>query len=398
MEDSTTYVGMDAHKKEHKVAMLLPGSDSPQEWVVKNELREIRRMVRRVKKQAPGPIVVGYEAGVCGFALKRQIDTGGVDCKVIAPSLIPIQPGQRIQTDRRDARKLASYLRAGVLTEVHPPNEQEESVRDLCRCRQAAQRDLLRIRHQLSKFLLRRAMIYHQGRHWTDRHLRWLRGVRFGQPVDEEVFAEYLAELDHRMGRLAALDQRLEQIAEESPYKQPVGWLRCFRGIDTVTAMVIVAELHGFERFGSPRELMSYLGLTPSEDSSGQRERKGGITKAGNSRVRRVLIEASWHQRHRPVTSQALRRRRAGQPEWVIGIAKRAQRRLHRRYWRLVHKGKLPTKAATAVARELAGFLWAVLYLKGRQAGRAQAPPPARAVQSPRQSAEEFLGVAMTGR
>jgi len=262
-----------------------------------------------------------------------------------------------------------------VLTEVHPPNEREESIRDLCRLRQATQRDLVRVRHQVSKFLLRRAMIYHQGRQWTDRHMRWLRSVRFDEPVDEEVFADYLAELDHRMEHLKILDQRVEQAAQESPYKEPVGWIRCFRGIETVTAMTIVTELHGFERFGCARELMSFVGLTPSEDSSGQRQRKGGITKAGNGRVRRVLIEASWHQRHRPATSKTLLKRRQGQPQWAIQIADRAQRRLYQRYWRLVHRGKLPTKAVTAVARELLGFLWAVLYLRGQdQAERKDAP------------------------
>ena len=390
MNDCTTHVGLDAHKKEHKVAMLLPDSDSAQQWTVKNERLELKRMVRRIQRLAPGPVVFCYEAGVCGFALKRQIEAHGVECKVIAPSLIPVKPGQRIQTDRRDAKKLAFYQRAGVLTEVHPPNEREESVRDLCRLREAAQRDLVRIRHQVSKFLLRRGIVYREGRHWTDRHLRWLRSVKFDLQLDEEVFTGYLAELDHRTERVKVLVQRVEQVAQEPPYKEPVGWLRCFRGIETVTAMTIVAELHGFERFRSPRELMSYLGLTPSEDSSGQKERKGGITRAGNGRVRRVLIEASWHQRHRPVTSKALRKRREGQPERVIRIAERAQRRLHRRYRDLVWKGKAPTKAVTAVARELVGFLWAALYLRGQDPPDRKGAPPGKAVYQRRQCAREF--------
>lgn len=397
MKNSTTYVGLDAHKNEHKVTMLLPDSDSPQEWVVKNQQRDIKRMIRQVKKQASGEIVFCYEAGVCGFALKRQIEAEGVGCMVIAPSLIPIKPGQRIKTDRRDARKLAELLRAGLLTEVHPPNEQEESVRDLCRCREAAGRDLLRIRHQVSKFLLRRGMIYHDGRHWTERHMRWLRSVRFDQPLDEEVFTNYLTELANRMDRLKSLDQRMEQVAQEAPYKEPVGWLRCFRGIDTVTAMITLSELHGFGRFTAPRRLMSFLGLTPSEDSSGEKTRKGGITKAGNGRVRRVLIEASWHQRHRPITSKALRRRREGQPAWVIRIAERAQKRLYQRYWRLVNKGKPPTKAAAAVARELAGFIWSVLYLQGRDGPvlNAAAPPLTEVMADNRgQSAGEFFGLS----
>jgi len=395
MENTITHVGLDAHKIDHKAAMLLPGSDQPQEWVVQNQPRAIKRMIRQIKKLAPGPVLFCYEAGVCGFALKRQIEAEGVGCMVIAPSLIPIRPGQRVRTDRRDAKNLAALLRAGLLTEVHPPNEQEESVRDLCRCREAAGRDLLRVRHQVTKYLLRRGMIFREGRHWTEKHLRWLRSVRFEQPLDEEVYTNYLTELDHRAERLRLLDARVKQVAQEDPYKEPVGRLRCFQGIDTITAMIVVAELHGFGRFASPRGLMSYLGLTPSEDSSGQTRRQGGITKAGNSRVRRVLIEASWHQRHRPIPSRALRQRRDGQPAWVLRIAERAQRRLHNRYWRLVHKGKSPTKANVAVAREMAGFLWSVLHPQGRAGQALEATPPAATATDPRrQSVHEFLGVS----
>ena len=369
MKDSITYVALDAHKKEHKVAILLPGSDTIEEWVVKNQSREIKRMVKRIRKRVFGPIRFCYEAGVCGFALQRQITSAAenIQCLVIAPSLVPVKPGERIKTDRRDARKLVQLLRAGLLTEVHPPNEQEEAVRDLCRCRQAAQEDLLRARHQLLKFLLRRAFIYQEGGHWTEKHLRWLRGLKFDQAVDQEVFTYYLTELEHRRDRVKALDQSLAEVAQQEPYQEPVGWLRCFRGIDTVTALTIVAELHGFERFTSPRQLMSYLGLTPSEDSSGDNQRQGAITKAGNSRVRRLLIEASWNQRYLPTVSKTLRKRREGQPQWVVEIADRAQQRLHRRYMRLIHKGKTPGKAVTAVARELVGFIWSVLYPQAKE-------------------------------
>lgn len=366
MDNSTTYVALDAHKKEHKVAMLAPGSDIAEEWVVKNQPQEIKRMVKRIRRRSSGPIVFCYEAGVCGFALQRQIASiaENIKCQVIAPSLIPVKPGERIKTDRRDARKLVQLLCAGLLTEVHPPNEQEEAVRDLCRCREAAHKDLMRVRHQLLKFLLRRAVIYREGNHWTNKHMRWLRSLEFDQIVDQAVFNSYLVELEHRMDRLKVLGQILADVAGQEPYKEPVGWLRCFRGIDTITALTIVAELHGFERFTSPRRLMSYLGLTPSENSSGDRQRQGAITKAGNRRVRRMLIEASWHQRHLPIVSKTLRKRREGQPQWVIDIADRAQRRLHRRYLRLLHKDKTPSKAVTAVARELAGFIWSVLYMQ----------------------------------
>jgi len=366
MKDSTTFVALDAHKKEHQVAMLLPGADPPQEWHIANTPRDIRRMVRRIARKAPGDVVICYEAGVCGFSLQRQIQAEGVACQVIAPTLIPVRPGDRVQTDRRSARKLAELLRAGLLTEVHPPTEAQEAVRDLVRCRETAMKDLKRVRHQLSKFLLRRALGFREGRQWTQKHLRWVQGLRLDDGMAQWVFEDYLAELFRRTERLEALTRRVQAAAEAEPYAQRVGWLRCFRGIDTLTAMTILTELHGFERFGCPRQLMSYLGLTPSEHSSGESQRRGGITKAGNGHVRRVLTEASWHQAKPPVVRKALRKRREGQPAWVIALADQALVRLHRRYWHLVHKGKLPTKAVIAVARDLVGFVWAVLYLKDK--------------------------------
>jgi transposase len=216
----------------------------------------------------------------------------------------------------------------------------------------------------LSKFLLRQGLIYTEGRAWTQKHGRWLRSLEFESPVDRLVFTDYLQEVERRTERVKALEQAVEQMAGQEPYATPVGWLRCFRGIDTVTAMTIVSELYGFARFNSARDLMAYVGLVPSEDSSGGKRRQGAITKAGNRHVRRVLIEAGWHQRHVPVTSKALRKRREGQPGWVIQTADRAKRRLHRRYWHLVNRGKSHNLAVTAVARELVGFIWAVLYTR----------------------------------
>ena len=362
MKYPNTIVGIDAHKEEHKICILFPGEEVAQEFVVKNHPGEIKRMVRRIKKQAPGEIQICYEAGPCGFSLQRQIEAEGLRCVVVAPSLIPVKPGERIKTDRRDARKLAELFRAGLLTEVHPPTEEEESVRELCRCREAAKRAQTRAQHQLSKFLLRHGRIYSQGRAWTQKHARWLRSLKFEHAMNQRVFTDYLEEVAHRAERVKALDQVLKDVAKQAPYATPVGWLRCFRGIDTVTALTTVAELFGFERFTSPHSLMAYLGMVPSEHSSGKSQRRGSITKAGNSRVRRLLIEASWHQRHYPITSKTLRKRREGQPDWVIKIAERAQRRLHKRYWWLVRKGKSHNLAVTAVARELVGFIWSVLY------------------------------------
>jgi transposase len=373
MKDFTTYVGMDVHKNQHHVAMLLPGSQQPKQWSIEASSAEVRRMVQRVRKDAPGPVVFCYEAGVCGFALKRLIEAQGARCIVIAPSLTPVKPGQRVHTDRRDAKGLACYLQAGMLTEVQPPSQEEEASRDLVRCRDAARKDLMRIRHQVSKLLMRRGVYYVKGKNWSAAYMRWLREVRFEQAMDEVVFRDYLAELDHRTGRLEHLDEHLKLLSQTAAYQEAVGWLRCFRGIDTVTAMVLVTELYAFGRFTSARALMSFLGLTPSESSSGESRRLGGITKAGNGLVRRVLVEAAWHQQHVPRRGKLVQARRVGQPDWVIRQAERAERRLYRRYWRLVHGGKLPVKAATAVARELAGFIWAVLFYRGPAPGDSRA-------------------------
>ena len=374
MKDSTTHVALDTHKKEHKVALLLPEHEEPEVWTIRNTKRDVRRMVRRIIRGAPGPVKFCYEAGVCGFALQRQIEADGAECEVIAPSLVPVKPGQRIKTDRRDACKLVKMFQAGMLTEVCPPTEEEESVRDLCRCREGAQQDLMRIRHQLWKFLFRRGWIYQAGRQWTQKHLQWVAGIRFDRPRDRQLLSAYLWELEHRQERAASLTRAVEEAAADCPWRKQVGWLRCFRGIDTITALTILSELHGVGRFDSPRQLMSYLGLTPAEDSSGEKDRKGAITKAGNRRVRRVLMEASWHQAKTPRVSGGLAKRREGQPAWVIEMADRAMKRLHDRYWRLVHRGKLPTKAATAVCREFSGFLWAVLYLEDRAVERRAIP------------------------
>jgi transposase len=363
MGESGTFVGLDAHKKSIQVAMLLPGQREPVEWEVQNEGGAIRRMVKKLLREGTKDIQLCYEAGVCGFALQRQLQTLGVKCVVIAPSLIPVKPGERIKTDRRDARKLAELFRAGLLTEVHPPTEDEEAVRDLCRAREDAKEDLLRARHRLVKMLLRRGMIWSSGRSaWTDAHWRWLKGLRFDREPDRAVFDDYLLAVEQVQERVKTLEDKLETISSEEPYREPVGWLRCFRGIDTVTAITVVAELHDFSRFTSPRGLMSYLGLVPSEYSSSESRRRGSITKAGNSHVRRVLIEAAWHYRHPPGIGIRLRKRREGQPPRVVAVADKAALRLYRRYYRLTVRGKPVARTIVAIARELVGFIWSLLY------------------------------------
>lgn len=360
MNEVTTYVGVDAHKKGLFIAMLVGDSATPVTWQLANEPNAVRRLVRKFEREAPGPVRVCYEAGPGGYALQRQLTTTRVACQVIAPSLIPRKPGERIKTNRRDARKLAELFRAGLLTEVQPPTPEDEAVRDLARARDDAREDLQRARHRLGKLLLRRGLHY-SGRNWSKPHRRWIASLTWTQPAERVVVDDYVLAIDHLEARLIELDAALADIAETDPYREPVGWLRCFRGIDTLTAMLILAELHDFRRFRAPDALMAFLGLVPGENSTGEKHRRGRITRTGNALVRRVLVEAAWHYRHRPGVGVALTRRRKGQPGRVIAIADKAQQRLCRRFRRLAEHHKPAPKIAVAIARELAGFLWAAL-------------------------------------
>ena len=361
MEKGTTYVGLDAHQASTNGAILLASGEVLEDRFA-TTTDGIRRWVRRLTRRYKGRIVCCYEAGPLGYALQRTLQSLGVECIVIAPSLIPRKPGDRIKTDRRDARKLAELLAAGLLTEVHTPTPEQEAIRDLCRAREAVKGDQKRIQHRLSKFLLRRGLRWTTGRKmWTGAHRKWLRGQRLAHEADQITLEDHLLALEQNEGRLQRLDEQLAHWAGQAPYCETVGWLRCFRGIDTLTALSVVAEIHDWRRFASPRALMAYLGMVPSESSSGGKFQRGGLTKAGNSRVRRLLIEAAWHYRHRPSVGYRLAKRREGQPARVIALADRAQQRLHRRYVRLSARGKAHNQVVSAVGRELVGFLWAAM-------------------------------------
>ena len=353
MSEPITYVGIDAHKRELHIAMLVGHASTPVTWKVANEPRAIDRLRRKLERAALGQIACCYEAGPCGYALQRRRQRDRVRCQVIAPALVPRMPGERVKTARRDARKLAELHRAGLLTEVCPPTPAEEAVRDLCRARDDAREDLQRSRHRLGKLLLRRGLHY-AGRNWTRGHRQWIDSLTWEHEAERHVVEDYLLAIAH-------LEARLAEVAETDTYREPVGWLRCFRGIDTLSAMLILAELHDFRRFQSAPALMAYLGLVPGEDSSGEKHRRGRITKTGNTLVRRVLTEAAWHYRHRPGTGGTLARRRQGQPGHVIAIADKAQQRLCRRFRKLTATHKPAGKVVVAIARELAGFLWAAL-------------------------------------
>jgi transposase len=363
MCEPTTFVGMDVHKQDITVAMLIADQPEPVEWRVVNEPTAVRRLARRLQREGGSRVHCVYEAGPCGYALQRQLQGFDLRCEVVAPSMIPIRPGERIKTDRRDARKLAELARGALLTVVRPPSEDEEAVRDLCRGRDDVRLDLMRARHRLGKFLLRRGRVFGQGnqRAWSQAHRWWLGQQAFERTAERVMFEDYLLAVEQTEARRRSLELHLEDLARDPRYAEAVGWLRCFRGIDTITAITLLAELHDFRRFHSPSQLMAYLGLVPSEYSSGPQRRRGGITRTGNRHVRRLLIEAAWHYRHKPRVGAALAERRHGQPAAIIALADRAQLRLCRRYRRMERRGKHPTKIVVAVARELVGYLWAAL-------------------------------------
>jgi transposase len=358
MKSTTLFVGMDVHKDSVSIAVV--GEQQPLRVTVTlpNEPGRLRQHFGRLRKE--GELRACYEAGSCGYEIQRLLASMGIACEVVAPGLIPVRTGDRVKTDRRDAEKLARLHRAGELTSIRVPSQAEEALRDLCRCREDVREDVIRERHRLLKFLLRHGRVFTDGKHWTLAHWQWLRSQRFDEPAAQTTLLEYRARLEASLARLVVMDQELAALAEREPYKTPVARLRCLRGIDTLSAIVLVAEICDFKRFSHPRELMAFLGLVPREHSSGGKQRRGSITKAGNSHARRILVEASWHYRHPPRRSAAIRARWKDQPDGVIAHAYKAQERLHRRFFRLTSRGKPAPVATVAVARELCGFIWAI--------------------------------------
>ncbi|HWP64727.1 MAG TPA: IS110 family transposase [Candidatus Limnocylindria bacterium] len=307
----------------------------------------------------PQPLRACYEAGPTGFALYRAAEAAGVCVEVVAPSKTPRAPGDRIKTDRKDAELLARLLLAGQLKFVAVPSPSVEAARHLCRAREQVRSDLMRCRHRVSKLLLLHGRVYPEPSTWTQRHRQWLAGQRFDEAATELAYLDTLAAVDGLVARKAALDERLSRLAVEGEWWPSVARLRCFRGIDTLTALVLCLEIGDFARFPRPSKLVSWLGLVPSLDQSGESRRQGTITKSGSGYARRLLVEAAWHYLRQPRIGATLANRQQGQPAHVLQIAWRAQHRLHRQYARLRGRGKPGNVATVAVARELACFLWA---------------------------------------
>jgi transposase len=362
MDEPITYVGIDAHARELHLAMLRGDGGPSAEWTLPNEARAIERLRRRLERDAPGRIECCYEAGPTGYGLQRRLTAGRVRCRVIAPSLVPEKTGDRIKTDRRDARKLAQLLRADLLTTIEAPSAEAEAVRDMIRARDDARVDMIRSRHRLSKLLLRRGHVY-PGTAWSKRYWEWLPHLEWPHAAERHVVRDYELAIRHVSGRLDELDRAIEELAATPPYQAAVAALRCFRGIDTLLAMTLLAELYEFRRFPHPRALMAFVGLVPSEHSSGDRQRRGHLTRTGNTLVRRMLIQAAWHYNRPPSLGAALQQRRAGQPAAVLAIAIKAEQRLCHRYLRLCARQKSKPLVIAAVARELVGFIWAMMQL-----------------------------------
>lgn len=360
MAKARTVVGLDVHAMKIVAAVL---------DVETGELRYFG-MTADVEKAAgfcaalPGPVRAAYEAGPTGYGLARELARRGVGCVVAAPSKIPRASGERVKTDRRDAELLARLLLAGKLHAVRVPGPEEEALRDLVRAREAVRVDLMRCRHRLSKLLLRHGIRFDDGPAWTQRHRDWLAQVTLEWPAAQATLLDGQGAIDALGHRRDSLEREIVALLPGCPWAAQVGRLRCLRGVDTLTAVGLCAEIGDFERFAHAEQLMSYLGLVPSESTTGQQRRQGAITKTGSGHARRLLVEAAWHYRKRPAMGKKLTERQSGQPPEAIATAWSAQRRLHRTWTRLEARAKRRTIIAVAAARELAGFAWAICQIE----------------------------------
>jgi transposase len=360
MAKARTVVGLDVHATKIVAAVL---------DVETGELQHFR-MSAEIGKAAgfcaglPGPVRVTYEAGPTGYGLARELSKRRVECVVAAPSKIPRASGDRVKTDRRDAELLARLLLAGKLHAVRVPGPEEEALRDLVRAREAVRQDLMRCRHRLSKLLLRHGIRYEDGGAWTERHRQWLATITLAHAPAQTTLLDACGAIDALVHRREQLEREIIALLPVAPWQTQVGRLRCLRGIDTLTAVGLCAEIGDFERFAKAGQVMSYIGLVPSESTTGEQRRLGAITKTGSGHARRLLVEAAWHYRSRPNIGRALTDRQDGQPPEAVALAWSAQRRLHRVWARLEQRAKRRTIIAVAAARELAGFCWAITQIE----------------------------------
>lgn len=355
--DSTVFVGLDVHKDSIVVAYSVGFGEVEVLGKIAPRVSDIDRLCKRMQSKASNVVFV-YEAGPCGYGIHRQLTAKDYPCMVCAPSLIPRKPGERVKTDRRDAAKLVRALRAGDLSPVHVPTVEDEAFRDLVRAWGSAKQDLKQARQRLKAFLLVHDVRYSGRADWGPPHRRWISGYSFDSPWQQLAFEEHRRTIEDRLAQCARLETALREMAPQWRFYPTVQTLQALRGIQFTTAIGMLAELGDLSRFDHPRQLTAWLGLTPSEHSSGQRRRLGSITKTGNSRARRLLVEAAWSYRHPAKVSPAIQQRHDGLPKAIIDRAWDAQLRLCKRYRRLVARGKHPNVAVIAIARELAAFVW----------------------------------------
>ena len=358
MRNDTLYVGLDTDKKHIDIAVAepLPGGEVRYFGKIANEPAALDQAIKRLRRGGR-PLAVCYEAGPCGYGLHRRLSAQpGVSCQVVAPSMTPRRPGVRVKTNRRDCLMLAKLLRAEELTAVWVPDPAHEAMRDLTRARGSAVEDLTRARQRLGGFLLRQDIRY-AGKPWTKKHRAWLGRLSFGEPAHRLMFAELLDALDQAQARRDRLTDHIAELAPAWSLAWLVAALQALRGYALINAATLVAEIGDPRRFDSPRQLMAYLGLVPSESSTGERIRRGGLTKTGNGRARKALIEAAW-----TYTRPAKAAKATDQPAEVRAIADKARHRLSGRYRRLVARGKRAPVAVAAIARESLGFVWAIAH------------------------------------
>ena len=360
MSKVAKFVGLDVHKSTISMAVCEGGALRRPKDVGKFA-HDVPTLLRRLERLGePKDVHVAYEAGPTGYGLCRALRERGYPCIVIAPSKTPISAGDRVKTDRRDAARLARLLRAGELVPVTLPDTEQEALRDLVRLREDAMHAQRRARQQLLSFLLRHGRAWSGKTTWTQAHQAWIRSQRFESELQRFALEDYFQETVRLDERLAYLTKRLEEAAETLSSSPLFRALQSLRGVSTIVAATIVSELGDLRRFRSAPHLMSYVGLVPSERSSGDRTRRGRITKTGNPHLRRVLIQAAWHCHKRPGLSLHMKRRSEGLPPPILDIASKAQKRLHHRYWSLVNRCKTKQIAVVACARELLGFVWAI--------------------------------------
>jgi len=365
------FVGLDVHARTIAAAIAEREQEVRDIGCIPNEDGSIRKLVKKLNEG--GAWTACYEAGPTGYTLYWQLTKLGVPCAVIAPTLVPTKPGDRVKTDRRDARRLASSFRARELTPVWVPDAAHEALRDLVRAREAAKCDQLRARHRLGKYLLRHGKRPPQNlRAWGTPYVAWIkRAVSFDARSQQVTLEDYLNEVEHADQRIERLEKAIDEAVQQAPahMRELIQALQALRGIAKVGAVTIVAELGTMRRFDHPRQLMGYSGAVASEQSSGGKTRRGGITKSGNAHLRRIIVEAAWCQRYKPTLSLAMRKRQDGLSAEVQELAAKARHRLHQRYMHLMARGKTKQEVVTAVGREMLGFIWAI----GMSVERAQA-------------------------